>query len=84
MAETYLNRTVQDTVITVPPHFHEAQRLATKKAAVMAGLNVIRIVNASMAAGVAYGIDTLIIRPHHADTRATHGGLSSRFSHIIG
>ena len=60
MAEAYLNRTVQDAVVTVPSHFHEAQRLATKEAAAMAGLNVIRIVNASMAAGVAYGIDTLI------------------------
>lgn len=83
MAETYLNRTVQDTVITVPLYFHEAQRLAIKKAAVMAGLSVIRIVNVLMAAGVVYGIDTLIIRRYYADTRATYGGLSSRFFHII-
>lgn len=60
MAETYLNRTVRDSVVTVPPHFQEPQRLAMKKAAAIAGLNVIRIIDVSTAAGVAYGIDTLI------------------------
>jgi molecular chaperone DnaK (HSP70) len=43
-AEAYLGQKVTDAVITVPAHFNDAQRLATKDAGVIAGLNVLRII----------------------------------------
>lgn len=47
---------VKDAVITVPAHFNNAQRNATKEAAAYAGLNVLRIINEPTAAGIAYGM----------------------------
>ena len=44
-------------VITVPAYFDEAQRQATKDAAKVAGLNVLRLLNEPTAAAVAYGLD---------------------------
>ena len=44
-AEAYLGQSVRDAVITVPAYFNNAQREATKDAGVIAGLNVLRIVN---------------------------------------
>ncbi|MDU4447564.1 MAG: Hsp70 family protein, partial [Anaerococcus vaginalis] len=44
-AESYLNDTVTDAVITVPAYFTDAQRQATKDAGKIAGLNVKRIIN---------------------------------------
>ena len=56
-AESYLGETVTDAVITVPAHFNDAQRQATKEAGEIAGLNVLRIVNEPTAAALAYGLD---------------------------
>jgi molecular chaperone DnaK len=56
-AETYLGDKVMDAVITVPAYFNDSQRQATKDAGVIAGLNVIRIVNEPTASALAYGLD---------------------------
>ncbi len=56
-AETYLGKPVKDAVITVPAYFNDAQRQATKDAGVIAGLNVLRIINEPTAAAIAYGLD---------------------------
>lgn len=56
-AEAYLGTTVKDAVITVPAYFNDSQRQATKDAGVIAGLNVMRIVNEPTAAALAYGLD---------------------------
>ena len=57
IAEAYLGESVQDAVITVPAYFNNAQREATKDAGVIAGLNVLRIINEPTAAALAYGLD---------------------------
>ena len=49
---------IQGAVITVPAYFDEAQRQATKDAAKLAGLNVLRLLNEPTAAAVAYGLDS--------------------------
>ena len=56
-AETYLGSTIRKAVITVPAHFDDNQRQATKDAGEIAGLEVTRIVNEPTAACLAYGID---------------------------
>ena len=56
-AEAYLGKSVNDAVVTVPAYFNDAQRQATKDAGVIAGLNVLRIVNEPTAAAIAYGLD---------------------------
>lgn len=55
-AEYYLGTTVKDSVITVPSYFNHNQRIATRDAANMAGLNVLRIINESSAVVIAYGL----------------------------
>ena len=56
-AEAYLGKTVKDAVVTVPAYFNDSQRQATKDAGVIAGLNVLRIINEPTAAAIAYGLD---------------------------
>merc|ERR1712243_135353 len=56
-AEAYLGKTVTNAVITVPAYFNDSQRQATKDAGVIAGLNVLRIINEPTAAATAYGLD---------------------------
>ena len=56
-AEATLGDTLQGVVITVPAYFDDAQRQATKDAARLAGLNVLRLLNEPTAAAVAYGLD---------------------------
>lgn len=56
-AETYLGQEVKNAVITVPAYFNDAQRQATKDAGMIAGLNVLRIINEPTAAAIAYGLD---------------------------
>merc|ERR1712217_296684 len=56
-AEAHLGHTVKDAVVTVPAYFNDAQRQATKDAGVIAGLNVLRIINEPTAAAIAYGLD---------------------------
>lgn len=57
ISEAYLGEPVKDMVITVPAYFNDAARQATKDAAVIAGINPIRIINEPTAAAVAYGLD---------------------------
>ena len=56
-AEGYLGSSVKDAVITVPAYFNDSQRQATKDAALIAGLNPLRIINEPTAAALAYGLD---------------------------
>ncbi|PIL28544.1 transporter [Ganoderma sinense ZZ0214-1] len=57
VAESYLGGTVTSAVVTVPAYFNDSQRQATKDAGTIAGLNVLRIINESTAAAIAYGLD---------------------------
>ena len=56
-AEAYLGEKVEKAVITVPAYFTDAQRQATKDAGVIAGLEVLRIINEPTAAALAYGLE---------------------------
>merc|ERR1712066_829221 len=56
-AEAYLGSEVRDAVVTVPAYFNDSQRQATKDAGVIAGLNIMRIINEPTAAAIAYGLD---------------------------
>ena len=56
-AENYLGCTVTKAVITVPAYFNDSQRAATKDAARICGLEVLRIINEPTAAALAYGLD---------------------------
>jgi len=56
-AEDTFNDDIHGAVITVPAYFDDAQRQATKDAAQMAGLNVLRLINEPTAAAIAYGLD---------------------------
>jgi len=55
-AQVYFGRSVTKAVITVPANFDDGQRQATKEAAAIAGLEVLRIVNEPTAAAIAYGL----------------------------
>ncbi|CAF1054324.1 unnamed protein product [Didymodactylos carnosus] len=57
IAEAYLGKKISDAVVTVPAYFNDSQRQATKDAGVIAGLNVLRIINEPTAAAIAYGLD---------------------------
>lgn len=57
-AESYLGTPVTDAVITVPAYFDNSQRQATKDAGVIAGFNVLRIINEPTAAALCYGLGT--------------------------
>ena len=57
IAESFLGEKVTDAVITVPAYFNDAQRQSTKDAGIIAGLNVLRIINEPTAAAIAYGLD---------------------------
>ena len=56
-AESFLGGELMGAVITVPAYFDDAQRQATKDAARLAGLNVLRLLNEPTAAAIAYGLD---------------------------
>ena len=58
-AGKFLGERVTEAVITVPAHFNDAQRQATKDAGRIAGLEVLRIINEPTAAALAYGMDKL-------------------------
>jgi molecular chaperone HscA len=57
-AEKYFGDEVNLAVITVPAYFNDSQRQATKDAAILAGLKVMRLLNEPTAAAVAYGLET--------------------------
>lgn len=56
-SEEYLGYEITDAIITVPAHFNDSQRQATKDAGQIAGLNVKRIINEPTAAALAYGMN---------------------------
>jgi len=56
IASDYLKKKITKCVITVPAHFNDGQRQATKDAAIIAGLECIRIINEPTAAALAYGL----------------------------
>uniref|UniRef100_A0A6C0IIJ5 Chaperone n=1 Tax=viral metagenome TaxID=1070528 RepID=A0A6C0IIJ5_9ZZZZ len=64
-AEAYLGSDVTDAVITVPAYFNDSQRQATKDAGIIAGLNVLRIINEPTAAALAYGLDKKVTGEQH-------------------
>lgn len=55
-AEAYMGEEVAEAVVTVPAHFDDHQRQATKDAAQICGLNVLRVINEPTAAGLVYGL----------------------------
>jgi len=57
IAEEYLESSVMNAVITVPAYFNDSQRKATIEAGVIAGLNVLKVINEPTAAAIAYGLD---------------------------
>ncbi len=59
-AEAYFGETISQAVVTVPAHFDDHQRQATKDAARIAGLNVMRVINEPTSASLAYGLDKKI------------------------
>ena len=59
-AEAFLGEPISRAVITVPAHFNDAQRQATKDAGKIAGLEVMRIINEPTAAALAYGLDNRV------------------------
>lgn len=56
-AGRYLKDNITQAVITVPAYFNDSQRLATKDAGAIAGLDVLRILNEPTAAALAYGLE---------------------------
>lgn len=65
IAEAALGGDVKDAVITVPAYFNDSQRQATKDAGLIAGLNVLRIINEPTAAAIAYGLDKKGSKEHN-------------------
>ncbi len=59
IAEWRMGVEITKAVVTVPAYFHDGQRAATKRAAELAGLEVVRILNEPTAAALAYGLDKL-------------------------
>lgn len=58
-AEAYLGHNVKKAVITCPAYFNDAQRQATKDAGIIAGLEVLRIINEPTAAAISFGLDKI-------------------------
>ncbi len=56
-AEQFLNCSIEGAIITVPAYFNDSQRQATKNAGIIAGLNVLRIINEPTAAALAFSLD---------------------------
>jgi len=57
IAEDFIGEKINDAVVTVPAYFNDSQRQATKDAGVIAGLNILRIINEPTAAAIAYGLN---------------------------
>jgi len=55
-AESYLDQTIHDAVITVPAHFNTVQRQIIKDASTVAGINILRVINDASAAAVTFGL----------------------------
>ena len=63
-AEEFLKEDISKAVITVPANFNDSQRQATKDAGMIAGLEVLRIINEPTAAALAYGLQKKNTRDH--------------------
>jgi len=59
IAENYLGKEVTKAIITVPAYFSDKQRSATKDAGIIAGLDVLRIINEPTSSAIAYGLDRI-------------------------
>jgi len=57
IAESFSGKKIKNAIVTVPAYFNDAQRQATKDAGIIAGLNVVRVLNEPTAAAIAYGMD---------------------------
>lgn len=69
MAQKYLKRQIKDVVITVPAHFNDSQRQATKDSATIAGLNCVRMFHEPTACALAYGmLDRSVNKALNSDT----------------
>ncbi|KAK9041287.1 hypothetical protein V6N11_016396 [Hibiscus sabdariffa] len=80
IAEAYLGSTVKNAVVTVPAYFNDSQRQATKDAGVIAGLNVMRIINEPTAAAIAYGLDKKATSVYEGErTRTRDNNLLGKF-----
>jgi heat shock protein 1/8 len=75
-AKAYLGFPISNTVITVPAHFNNQQRQATKDAGLIAGLNVRRIINEPTAAALAYGL-------HNKNKESDEEGSSLGRSNVV-
>jgi molecular chaperone DnaK (HSP70) len=64
IAESYLQREISKAVVTVPAYFNDGQRAATKVAARIAGLEVVRMINEPTAACLCYGLNQLSSNSH--------------------
>ncbi|EAY05566.1 cytoplasmic heat shock protein 70, putative [Trichomonas vaginalis G3] len=64
-AENMLSEKITDAVVTVPAYFNDGQRQATKDAGVIAGLNVLRIINEPTAAAIAFGLNEKSDKERH-------------------
>ncbi|KAF8547855.1 heat shock protein 70 [Imleria badia] len=64
-AESYLGHNVSNAVVTVPAHFNDSQRQATKDAGTISGMNVLRLINEPSAAAIAYGLDKKVSEERH-------------------
>ncbi|KAJ7460055.1 heat shock protein 70 family, partial [Mycena galericulata] len=56
-AESYLGTTINNAVVSVPAYFNDSQRQAIKDAGTISGMNILRVLNESNAAAIAYGLD---------------------------
>ncbi|CAF3552988.1 unnamed protein product [Rotaria sp. Silwood1] len=65
IAEAYCNEQILDAVITVPSCFNYSQRQVIKDTAIIAGLNALRIIDASTAAAIAYGFGKKVSAPQN-------------------
>jgi heat shock protein 1/8 len=74
IATAYLGCDAVDAVITCPAYFNDSQRQSTKDAGVIAGLNVLRIINEPTAAAIAYGLDKNSTKEKHILIFDTGGG----------
>lgn len=73
-AEQYLNQPVHKAVVTVPVHFTDAQRQAVREAVQRTGLDVLRILQEPVAAGIAYGIGQGESKPQRVAVYSLGGG----------
>jgi L1 cell adhesion molecule like protein len=56
ITEAQLQKPIKDVVLAVPSFFNESQRLATREAAAISGLNVMKLIEEPVAAAIAYGL----------------------------